>query len=67
MTKQCPICQKLIKNDEIVVALLLAKFKEQEDGYGLEAMAQTISSHLYCVEKPMERKTFDVVPAQETK
>lgn len=52
MTKQCPICQKPLKNDDIVVALLLAKFKELESGYELQAMAQTISSHVYCVEVP---------------
>lgn len=60
MTKRCPICNELIKTDDIVVALLLARFKTHDEGYDLETMAQTISSHLYCVEKPLQRKTFDV-------
>lgn len=66
MTKQCPICSKNIQDGDTVVALMLAKFKTLETGYELQAMAQTISSHLYCAEQPQERKTFDVVP-EETK
>ena len=67
MKKICPICNKEVKDGDTVVALLLAKFKELEQGYELQAMAQTISSHLYCAENPVERKSFDVVPAQEMK
>lgn len=67
MTKSCPICNKDIRNDDLVVALLLAKFKTHDEGYELQAMAQTISSHLWCVENKQERKTFDVVPATENK
>lgn len=50
MTKTCPVCQKPIKDDEIVVCLLLAKPKFKEDGYELQAMSQTIISHVFCVE-----------------
>lgn len=67
MTKKCPLCQQFIKDNDIVVALLLARFKIHDEGYGLETMAQTISSHVYCVEKPMDRKTLDAVPTQENK
>ena len=56
MKKTCPICQQPVKTDDIVVVLMLAKFKEQENSYGLQCMSQTISSHLYCVEKPVEAK-----------
>lgn len=52
MTKICPVCQKPIQDGEIVVALLMARFKTHDEGYQLEAMAQTISSHVFCVEVP---------------
>lgn len=56
MTKKCPICSQVIKTDDIVVVLMLARFKQEENSYELACMSQTISSHLYCVVKPVEIK-----------
>ncbi len=54
MIKKCPLCNKELKTDDVVVVLMLAKYKQNEGSYDLSCMAQTISSHLYCVEKPVE-------------
>lgn len=55
--KICPICQHTIKNDETVVVLLLAKYQQKDEkSYDLSVMSQTISSHLFCIEKPKEEK-----------
>lgn len=50
-SKTCPVCGQVIKDNDFVVVLLLARFKPKEDKYDLECMSQTISSHLYCAEK----------------
>lgn len=59
MKKKCPICNNDIKTDDIVVVLMLAKFKGLETSYELACMSQTISSHLFCVEKQVETKVVE--------
>lgn len=55
MKKICPLCNKAIKDDDLVVVLMLAKYRAQESSYELACLSQTISSHLFCVEKkPVE-------------
>lgn len=60
MTKLCPLCQKQLNTGDVVVALMLAKFKNNETNYDLEVMAQTISSHVYCAEKGRVISTEEV-------
>jgi len=61
--KKCGVCGQEIKTDDIVVALLLAKFKIKDSkSYDLEVMSQTIASHVYCVEKP--QSDVVVTPAE---
>lgn len=55
--KKCPLCGQELKDDDLVVALMLARYHPKESSYDLECMAQTISSHLYCAQaKPEEKK-----------
>lgn len=52
--KLCPICQKELKTDDVVVVLMLAKITLKEEAYDLACMSQTIASHLFCAEnKPV--------------
>lgn len=54
MKKKCPLCQVDIKDGDTVVVLLLAKYVQKDGAYDLQVSSQTISSHLFCVEKPTE-------------
>lgn len=51
MLKLCPICNQALKDNDMVVVLLMGKFKLKGDSYDLECAAQTIASHVFCVEK----------------
>lgn len=50
MSKVCPLCHKQIADEEIVVVLLLAKFRAKPESYDLELMGQTICSHVLCAQ-----------------
>lgn len=54
MKKLCPLCGQALKDNDLVVVLLLAKIKLKEESYELDCQSQTISSHLFCIEKPKE-------------
>ncbi len=57
MIKKCPLCNKELKTDDVVVVLMLAKYKQNEGSYDLACMAQTISSHVFCAETKAEDAT----------
>ena len=63
MKKTCPICGKEVNNGDIVVALMMARFKPKETNYDLEVLAQTITGHVYCAEV----KTECISPKNEEK
>lgn len=54
MTKLCSVCGKDIAANDIIVAMMLAKFKPNETTYDLEVSSQTILSHVFCVQKTEE-------------
>lgn len=54
--KRCPICGKTLADNDLTIVLLMARYHPTESSYTLEAMQQTLVSHLFCVEKKPEAK-----------